>query len=390
MILHIDMDAFYASVEQADNPELAGKCVIIGGRSPRSVVSAASYEARRFGVRSAMPMFSAKKKCPHAVILPVRMDRYKAVSKQIMDIFKDFSPLVEQVSIDEAYMDVTGCDPIHKSPENIARQIKMRIRNTFNLTCSVGIAPNKFLAKIASDLEKPDGLTVIPPDAVDGFITGLPIEKVPGVGEKTFQKLAAMGIKCLGDVKQYPQKTLVARLGKYGFRLMDLARGVDLSPVSPHNEAKSVGSEETFEKDTGEKDFLKACLLTHAEDVGRNLRKKHLKAKTVILKIKYDDFSQVTRSFRLKIPTQSARNIYKAAVQLLDGHPLKKKVRLIGVSGSNLLPEDTPFQKTLFEEVRDKTESWEKIEQVVDTISEKYGENMVLKAGLKHLKDKKH
>lgn len=387
MILHIDMDAFYASVERADHPELSGKCVIIGGESGRSVVSAASYEARRFGVRSAMPMYLAKKKCPHAVILPVRMERYKTISKQIMEIFSAFSPLVEQVSIDEAYMDVTGCDRIYKSPEHIGREIKSRIREDFHLTCSVGIAPNKFLAKIASDLEKPDGLTVISHEMTDDFIAGLPIEKVPGVGGKTFETLAAMGIKRLGDVTRYPQKALVARLGKYGFRLADLSRGMDPSPVLPHNEAKSVGSEETFEQDTREKDFLRVRLLAHAEDVGRNLRKKHLRAKTVTLKIKHDDFSQITRSKRLATPANSARNIYEAAAQLLAEYPLKKKVRLIGISGYNLLPEDAPSQKKLFEGVRDKTESWEKIEQVVDAISEKFGENMVQKAGLK---DKKY
>jgi DNA polymerase IV len=390
MILHIDMDAFYASVEQADNPGLKGKCVIIGGRTGRSVVSAASYEARRFGVRSAMPMFLAKRKCPKAVILPVRMDRYKAVSLKIMDIVSSFSPLVEQVSIDEAYIDAIGCEPLYKSPENIARQIKARVFNTVDMTCSVGVAPNKFLAKVASDLEKPDGLTMITPEEVNGFISVLPIEKVPGVGKKTFETLHSLGIKYLGDVNRHQQSTLTTCLGKYGFRLAELARGVDPSPVSPYRETKSVGSEETFEKDTNNKDILKACLLAHAEEVGRSLRRKHLKAKTVTLKIKHDDFSQATRSRRLKAPVQSAKNIYDAAVQLLDAYPLNKKVRLIGISGANLTSGNTPLQAKLFDEVREKTDNWEKIEQVVDTISEKFGENMVQKAGLKSLKDKRH
>jgi DNA polymerase-4 len=202
MILHIDMDAFYASVEQLDNPRLKNKCVIVGGTSNRGVVSAASYEARRFGIHSAMPIYQAKQKCPHGIFVPPRMSRYKAVSKKVMALLRDFSPLVEPVSIDEAYMDITGCQRLFGEPQETAGEIKRQIKETVQLTCSIGVAPNKFLAKIASDLEKPDGLTLILPDRVAEFIDSLPIKKVPGVGKKMYRQLELLRIRTLGDVQR--------------------------------------------------------------------------------------------------------------------------------------------------------------------------------------------
>ncbi len=382
MILHIDMDAFYASVERADNPELTGKCVIIGGSSNRSVVAAASYEARKYGVRSAMPMFMARQKCPEGIVLPVRMNRYREISSLIMNILRRYSPLVEQVSIDEAFMDVTGCERLHGKPEEIARKIKKSVSKTHGLTCSVGVAPTKFLAKIASDMDKPDGLTVIHPDDVDEFIARLPIEKVPGVGARAHEKLAGIGIRNLGEVKLLPPQTIKSLLGKYGSRLSDLACGIDPSPVTPDGAAKSVGSEETLSADTDDKRFLKTFLLKHSEDVGRNLRKKHIKAKTITLKIKHYDFTQITRSLTLEIPTQSSEAIYTAAGKLLDDYPLNKKVRLIGVSLSGLFPEISPVQMSLFKETKNHNENWEKIDKVVDHIAQKYGRPMVRKANL--------
>jgi DNA polymerase IV len=383
MILHIDMDAFYAAVEQADNPDLKGRCVVVGGASSRSVVSAASYEARQFGVKSAMPMFMALKKCPHAVILPVRMDRYKYISGQIMQLLEGFSPVVEQLSIDEAFLDVSGFDRVHHSPEQMAGKIKQAIYSAFDLTCSIGAAPNKFLAKVASEYRKPDGLTVILPDEVEAFINALPIEKVPGIGVKTYEALTEIGIYTLGDVKKYPAAFLVDRLGKFGRRLIDLAAGIDRSPVCPHGPAKSVGSEETFSSDIADKNVLKTILLKQSEDVGRQLRIKKLKAKTVTLKIKHSDFTQITRSITLDEPVQSAQFLRAAAAKLLDDYPLKKRVRLIGVSASALLPDNLPVQKKLFQKEAGRKENWDKVDTVVDAIARKYGKPMVHKAGIK-------
>ena len=283
-IFHIDMDAFYASVEQADCPELSGKRVVIGGKSKRSVVSAASYEARRFGVRSAMPMYEALKKCPDAIVLPVRMVRYKLVSQQIMGLLKTFSPVVEQVSIDEAFMDVSGFELLWDSPIDMAHAIKKQIKAEFGLTCSIGIAPVKFLAKIASDLDKPDGIMEIAPDAVDAFIQTLPVEKIPGVGKKTYEILSRMGVKFLGDVRKIPEQTLVRELGKTGRRLTELVQGLDASKIKSQRQVKSVSSEETFAKDTMDERFLKLSLLRHAGDVGKALRQKKSNQKPSPLK----------------------------------------------------------------------------------------------------------
>ena len=383
MILHIDMDAFYASVEQADNPDLKGRCVIIGGTGNRSVVSAASYEARGYGVKSAMPIFMAREKCPQGIFLPVRMNRYKEISERIMSALRQYSPLVEQVSIDEAFMDVTGCEKLHGIPEEIAVIIKNKIKNSFNLTCSVGVAPNKFLAKIASDLDKPDGLYVILPDEVQEFIVKLPIGKVPGVGTKAFERLGKMGIKRLGDINEFSPETIIARMGKYGRRLIDLARGIDHSTVSPDGKSKSVGSEETLSADTLDRELLKNCLLKHAEDIGRHLRRKHVKSKTISIKIKHYDFTQVTRSITLENPTQSSETVYKAAVNLLEKYPLKKKVRLIGVSATSLVPEEILTQMSLFHETEKLEESWEKVDEVVDEIAKKFGNRIIHKGNLK-------
>ena len=227
--MHIDMDAFYASVEQLDDPRLKNKCVIVGGTSNRGVVSAASYEARQFGVRSAMPIYQARQKCPHGIFVPPRMDRYQAISKKIMAVLRDFSPLVEPVSIDEAYVDIAGCQHLFGEPQEIAREIKRKIRQTVNLSCSVGVAPNKFLAKIASDMQKPDGLVLIPPEKVSAFVESLPIKKVPGVGNKMLPKLELLGIHTLGDVQRLPQQTLLRHLGKFGLRLRTLSYGTEFT-----------------------------------------------------------------------------------------------------------------------------------------------------------------
>jgi DNA polymerase-4 len=383
MILHVDMDAFFASVEELDHPELKGKCVIVGGTSNRGVVAAASYEARKFGVHSAMPMFQARRKCPHAVFLKPRHRRYGEISSVVMSVLESFSPLVEQVSIDEAFVDIGGCESIFGSPLETGAKIKKKIHETVCLTCSAGIAPLKFLAKIASDLNKPDGLTYISPRQVDAFIHDLSIRKVPGVGPNTESRLARWGIQTLGDVKRYSQKQIVGRLGKYGVRLYELASGIDRSTVQSERPVKSVSSEETLSSDTLDKDLLKKYLLKHAGDVGRELRSQALRAGTVILKIKFSDFTQKSRQIKMEHHTDSTEIIYQTAARILDAFPLNRKVRLIGVGASDFFSADRPVQMSLFTQPENSSAKWEKLDRAVDAISEKFGREAIRKATLK-------
>lgn len=383
MILHIDMDAFYASVEQLDNPELKGKCIIVGGRSKRGVVSAANYEARKFGVHSAMPICQAKQKCPEGIFIFPRMDRYKEISRKIMSLLNDFSPLVEPVSIDEAYVDITGCGKIHGKPEEIGIQIKKKIKEHVNLTCSIGIAPNKFLAKIASDMDKPDGLFIIMPDKVQHFIESLPVQKVPGVGKTGLKHLKQIGILKLGDVKKYPEKILMKRLGKFGQRLIELSKGIDNVPVEPYAKRKSVSRECTLSEDTRDKNLLTKYLLSQAEKVSRDLIRLGVKGRTITLKIKHADFKQVTRSSTIDIPTQSSKVIYLEAKRLLGAYKIFKKIRLIGLGVSGFVSDALPLQMGLFNDNKKRNSSWEKVDKAVDTIKKKYGKDVITRATLK-------
>ena len=383
MILHIDMDAFYASVEELDNPWLKGKCVIVGGTSNRGVVSAASYTARKLGVHSAMPIFQAKQKCPEGIFIPPRMNRYKEISKKIMSLLREFTPLVEAVSIDEAYLDISDTTLLHGDPEDIALQIKQRIKDTVHLTCSIGVAPIKFLAKIASDMNKPDGLTVILPDDVPGFIDTLPIQKVPGVGKKTFRQLELMGINKLGDISKYPEKTLLDRLGKFGKRLMELAAGNDRSQVTPYSRHKSVSSERTLGEDTRDKSLLKRYLLKQAEEVARHLRKSGFRGKTITIKLKHSDFKQITRSITINAPTQSSKKIFQHAASLLDDYKTPKKLRLIGVGVSNLISTEMPVQMDLFERHSNRGDGWTRVDRTVEDITNKFGRDAIKRATFK-------
>jgi len=382
MILHIDMDAFYASVEQLDHPELKGKCVIVGGTGRRGVVSAASYEARRCGVHSAMPIFLAQKKCPHGVYIRPRISRYREISTKVMSLLKRYSPLVEVVSIDEAYLDITGCSRTLGAPETIAATIKDVIRREIKLTCSVGAAPVRFLAKIASDMNKPDGLTIIQAADVHSFIEQLPIEKVPGVGNICRRQLAAIGIRCLGEVNNYPAEMLERRLGKFGAKLILLAKGIDKTPVSPENDHKSVSTELTLEQDTQDVLELKKILLSQSEKIARELRKMHLKSRTITLKIKHADFNLITRRVTLPTPTHSAELIYRHASALLDQYDFFQKIRLIGIGASSLTPAANPTQLPLFAGGIQADKNWEKIDRALDHISQKFGDTAVRRAVL--------
>ena len=383
MILHIDMDAFYASVEKLDDPRLKHKCVIVGGTSNRGVVSAASYEARRYGVHSAMPIYQAKQKCPHGVFVPPRMGRYKEISKKIMALLKEFSPLVEPVSIDEAYLDITGCQRLFGEPQEIAREIKRKIRDRVHLTCSVGVAPNKFMAKIASDLEKPDGLTVILPDQVPQFIASLAIKKVPGVGKKMVRQLELLGIRTLGDVQRLPEKSLLKHLGKFGQRLRVLSSGSDDSPVTPHAPHKSISSERTLAADTRDIKLLKRYLLDQSAEVARQLRQAGVRAKTIVIKIKNADFKTFTRQTTIAIPTQSSKTIYKHAAQLLDEFKITQKIRLIGVGTTGFSAVTASVQIGLFEQNEKPSDNWEKVDKTLDSIGKKFGKDAIRRAALK-------
>jgi DNA polymerase-4 len=376
------MDAFYTSVEQLDNPELKGKCVMVGGTSNRGVVSAASYEARKLGVHSAMPAFQARQKCPDGIFLHPRMERYQEVSRRIMAILRDFSPLVETVSIDEAYLDISGSRRLYGDPVEAARLIKQKIKETVGLTSSVGLAPNKFLAKIASDMDKPDGLTVIMPEQVAQFIDVLPIQKVAGVGKKTAGQLTLLGINTLGDIHKFPENMLLERLGKFGRRLVQLAAGIDHTPVTPHTPPKSISTEHTLAENTRDKQLLKHHLLKQSEEVARQLRKAGVRAKTITLKVKFADFTLVTRRITLPAPAQSSETIYLHVAKLLDAYKLPQPLRLIGVGTSGFKAGSMPVQLDLFDQVKEKGENWEKVDQAVENIAEKFGRDAIKRASL--------
>ena len=382
MILHMDMDAFFASVEQLDNRALAGKALVVGGTSGRGVVAAASYEARRFGIHSAMPMFMAMRRCPQVIVVPPRRQRYSEISRAVMAILDNFSPVVEQVSIDEAYLDASGCGRLHGTPTVMARAIKAEIRRTTGLTCSIGVAPLKFLAKIASDLHKPDGLTVIEPQDLARVIASLPIAKVPGVGSQAQRRLLQMGITRLGDVGNISPALVVARLGKFGRRLVELANGQDPSTVRAHAPAKSISTERTLAEDTCDRELLGQQLLAQSQEVGRQLRRQGLAARTITLKLKDRDFQQITRSTTLTASCQSSERIYRTAAALLQGQVLAKPVRLIGVGASALTADSLPRQAGLFPELERTESGWEKVDRAVDRIADRFGNAAVHRGSL--------
>ena len=370
------MDAFFAAIEVLDNPSLKGKPVIVGGLSRRGVVSTASYEARKFGVHSAMPIFQAKEKCPHGVFLPVQMERYKTFSRKIMGLLKGFTPLVEPVSIDEAYLDITGTENLFGCPEEIARRIKERIKKETGLTCSIGIAPNKFLAKVASDMHKPDGLMIIKTTEVDQFLSILPVAKIPGVGKRTLEDLEHHRVKTVGDLKRFTKEQLVKDFGKFGHKLYHIAKGRGDSEVVPIRETKSVSSEATLHKNTRDINYLNGLIASHADRVGRRLRAEGLKGRTITLKVKLDDFSEINRSRTIDQATYSTKIISDGAIALLTEYPLKKKVRLVGVAVSNLDTGKEGSQMSLFAD-HGKTDKDRKVDEAMDEIRSKFGGKLI-------------
>ncbi|MDL2290975.1 DNA polymerase IV [Desulfovibrio sp. OttesenSCG-928-F20] len=379
-ILHLDMDAFFASVEQLDDPELKGRPVIIGG-AERGVVSTASYEARRFGVRSGTPMFEARRLCPQAVFLKGRMSRYAEKSREIMTLLRDFSPLVEQASVDEAYLDATGLERVFGSTEGMARQLQESVRERSGLTCSVGLAPVKFLAKIASDMRKPAGLTIVSHAEVPAFLKTLPVGKIPGVGPGLRKELDLLGVRMAADVERFPPDFWQRRFGKIGERLYERGLGLDPRPVLPFYEAKSESAENTFARDTSDPEELATWLLRQSERVGKNLRRMGKRGRTVTLKLKYADFTQKSRSRTLDKPTDLTRVIYETALDLLRAKALEKPLRLIGVGVSQFGEKEEQFS-LLPDEKEQDLERESALEKALDKAREKFGAKALVRGKL--------
>ena len=337
-VIHIDMDAFFASVEQRNNPELRGRPVVVGGRpGKRGVVAAASYEARRFGVRSAMPSTRAAKLCPQAIFVPPHFDLYREVSQQIRAIFLEYTSLVEPLSLDEAYLDVTVNSRNNPSATLVANEIRARILETTGLTASAGVAPNKFLAKVASDINKPNGIFVIPPDHVLPFIAALEIGRFYGIGKATEKKMHQLGIFNGADLRAREEPELVRHFGKMGAYYYRIARGIDERPVSPHRVRKSVGVEETFVHDLTSSEQMTRCLLGQAKEVARRLEKAGLAGKTITIKLRFHDFETITRGQTVGDFVCDRQVIYETARGLLARSGAEeKRIRLIGITVSNL------------------------------------------------------
>ncbi len=373
IILHADMDAFFASVEQRDNPDLAGLPVVVGGLGKRGVVAAASYEAREYSIKSAMPMVEARRRCPDAVFLAPRFSRYKDASAGIMTVLGEFSPLVEPLGLDEAFLDMTGSENIFGDPLRMARMIKVRVREETDLTVSVGASNTKFTAKTASDHHKPDGITIVPPDEVKDFLSPLPLSKLWGVGPKTVDKLVRLGFKTIGDVASADAEILREGLGALGSVICDLARGIDPRKVEPQRDRKSVGAEFTLESDVKGAAAIRPHLRRAADETARRLREKGLRAHGVRVKLKTRGFKLYTRQAALRKPTDSADDLFSAGVGLLDEFNLKSPMRLVGLAAFDLLSAGEPVQGELFSSGGEKR----KLEQTMDTLREKFGENAI-------------
>lgn len=377
-ITHVDMDAFYAAVEQRDRPELRGRPVIVGA-SPtgRGVVSAASYEARTFGVRSAMPIGRAARLCPEGAFLPVDMEKYQRVSVQIMGILADFSPLVEPVSVDEAFVDLTGTESLFGSPVDAVRQIKRRIHAETRLTASAGLAANKFVAKVASDLEKPDGLVVVAAGDEARFLGALPIERLWGVGKVMAKELRDLGFATIGQLQKAPRAVLAKRFGKHGDGLYDLAYGRDDRAVEPFGVPKSIGAEETFGADCTDHAKLRTTLRAHAERVAAELRDGGYAAGRITVKLRLAPFETHTRSITGE-PTQDGLELYRRALALLERDPVTRPVRLIGLSAGRLGPAGAG-QLDLLDPAALRRE---RLARVVDRLTARFGEGAVVPATL--------
>lgn len=373
-IIHLDMDAFYASVEMLDDPLLRGKAVIVGGDLNRGVVSAASYEARKYGVHSALAIVTAKKLCPHGIFIRPRLHRYREVSQQIMQIFSSFTPLVEPLSLDEAFLDVTGSEKLFGDASYIAQVIRQSVAQQTGLTVSAGLASSKLVAKIASDMDKPDGLTIVPFGKEREFLAPLPISKLWGVGKVTQKELFKLGVKTIGDLAQVSNEILKMKFGQHGNHLHRSSLAIDDREVIPESAVKSIGHEETFASDLVVTDVISKELLDISVRVARRLRNHGLKARTVMLKVKYYDFMQVTRSVTLKEATDDSHTIYAESKKLLGQTQAgKKPVRMVGITTANFIDALQPVQASLFAIENREGQCRKSLNVAVDSITHKYG-----------------
>jgi DNA polymerase-4 len=381
-VLHVDMDAFYASIEQRDRPELRGKPVIVGGTPEgRGVVCAASYEARVFGVHSAMPAITARRLCPEGVFLPLRMSHYAAIGRQIRDLLLSFTPLVEPLSLDEAFLDLRGCEGLFGDGLTVARRIKDRVRAETDLIASVGVGPNKFLAKLASDLGKPDGLLAVPSDGVAAFLAPLPVGRLWGVGKKAEARLHALGLRTVGQLASWPETLLADHFGTAGRQYARLARGLDDRPVVPDREAKSLSTETTFGHDLDDPAALRSCLLALTEELAARLRRAGVRARAVGLKLRSADFRTLTRSAALPEPTNRTDRLWDAAAALL-GRSLTADVmpiRLLGVAAARLVRADA-VQGDLFEDGTARRQ--QALDQALDAIRGQFGRSSIRRGTL--------
>jgi DNA polymerase-4 len=377
-ILHVDMDAFYASVEQRDDPSLRGKPLVVGGTQNRGVVAAASYEARKFGIRSAMPMRDAYRRCPDLLRVSPQMSHYQAVSKEIFTIFREFTPCVEGLSLDEAFLDVTASRSLFGDEVGIAREVKRRIRAQTALTASVGVAPNKLVAKIASDLNKPDGLCVVTLESMQETLDPLPARVIPGIGRETLAKLKRVGIETIADLRHAPDRDLEPIFGKFTARTRDRACGIDERPVHASREDKSISAEETFDTDLSRVAAMNCELLRLSERTASRLRAKQLVAGTVQVKIRQSDFSTFTRQRALRPPGSGTDQLYDAAKRLLADwlldHP-GAHIRLLGVGGSELVKDAQP---DLF--APNVATGGTQLDQTIDEIRDRFGKLSVGRA----------
>jgi DNA polymerase-4 len=381
-ILHVDMDAFYASVEQRDNPAIRGKPVVVGGGTNRGVVAAASYEVRKFGVRSAMPMSEATRRCPQLIRIAPRMSHYKEVSTQIFDVFRKFTPLVEGLSLDEAFLDVTGSRALHGSGPHIAASIKTIIRERTQLTASVGVAENKLVAKIASDLDKPNGLVVVTDEKCRATLDPLPVQVIPGIGRQTLSRLHDVDIRTIAELRVAPDQDLEPIFGRFTQRTRDRASGIDNRPVVSDREEKSISAEETFDIDLSDRRQMDRELLALAETTAKRLRKSNLQAGTIQVKIRQSDFQTFTRQKSLQPPTNNTDQIFGIARELLtawlEGNP-DSRIRLLGVGSSKLSPAE---QRDLFD--FDDDSAQDGVDKALDDIQDRFGSASVGRARTLH------
>jgi DNA polymerase-4 len=380
MVFHVDMDAFYASVEQLENPSLRGKPVIVGGvDSARGVVSSASYEARAFGIHSAMPVAHARKRCPHGIYIPGRHGLYGQYSARVMDVLSEFSPIIEQVSVDEAFMDMTGTEGLFGDAEESGRRVKATVRRRTGLTASLGAAGNKFLAKLASDVRKPDGLMVVQPGAVREFLDPLPVGRLWGVGKKTVQELHRVGLYTIAQMREHPMEALVAGFGEsFARHLHDLARGLDDRELETGGQEKSISHECTFETDQSEAETITATLLEQAERVARRARKEGLAGRTVTFVWRNPDFSRQSHARSLPEPTSESGAIYRAALDLYRETAGKgaRRFRLVGVRLSNFSEESQ--QISLFQGPKTSP----RVDAAMDAVRDRFGEGAIRRARL--------